>query len=62
MLTKREKDVLKLLILGKKNREIAELLCITTHTVKAHIDHIYEKCNVHSRVELAVKAVKENIE
>ena len=55
MYTKREKEVLDLLIKGKTNTEIAELLCITKHTVNAHLDHIYEKCNVHSRIELIIK-------
>ena len=62
MYTKREKEVLDLLITGKKNKEIAEILCITEHTVKAHIDHIYEKSKVHSRIELIIKELTKNKE
>ena len=60
MFTKREQEVLDLLMSGKTNKEIAEQLCITTHTVKAHIDHIYEKCRVHSRIELIIKELTKN--
>ena len=40
-LTGREIDVLKLVINGDSNSEIAEKLCITDHTVKAHLTHTY---------------------
>jgi len=54
MLTNREKEVLRLAIEGKTNKEIADILCITFHTVKAHLGHIYEKTNIHSRYELFI--------
>lgn len=50
-LSKREKEVLKLLADGFRNKEIAEKLFLSTHTVKSHIFHIYEKLHVQSRVE-----------
>ena len=58
MYTKREQEVLELILQGKKNKEIAEILCVTPHTIKAHIDHIYEKAKVHSRIELIIKELK----
>lgn len=60
MFTQREKDVLDLVIAGKTNKEIAEILCITKHTVKAHLDHIYEKLKIHSRIELIIKELSKN--
>ena len=53
--TQREKEVLEVLIKGKSNKEIADKLTITSHTVKAHIASIYEKLNVSNRVQATVK-------
>ena len=58
MLTSREKEVIELLMMGKTNKQIAKELCITSHTVKAHLEHIYEKYKVHSRIELVIKILK----
>ncbi len=55
-ITEREFEVLKLLIQGYSNPQIAEKLNITVHTVKAHISSIYEKTGVNSRVNLTVLA------
>ncbi len=60
--TPREREVLELLVEGYSNPEIAQILHITTHTVKAHISSMYEKTNIYSRVSLAVKAYKAFIE
>ena len=46
---------------GDSNSQIAEKLCITVHTVKAHVTSMYAKAGIHSRVLLAVKAVKLDI-
>lgn len=58
MYTKREEDTLDLILLGKNNREIADELFISKHTVKTHLDHIYAKEKVHSRIELIIKVLK----
>jgi len=50
-LSKREKEILDLLSDGYRNKEIAEKLFISSHTVRSHIYHIYEKLHVQSRVE-----------
>lgn len=60
-ISSREYEVLKLLVLGKSNTEIAKDLFISTHTVKAHVSSILEKLEVTDRVQVAVKAVREGI-
>ena len=60
-LTKREIEVLKLVIDGKSNLEISDKLNITIHTVKAHISSILDKLCVTDRIQAAVKATKENL-
>ena len=56
-LTEREKELLKLIVAGKSNPEIAKQLIISTHTVKAHLESIYKKLGVHNKVQAAVYAV-----
>ena len=60
-LTPRELEVLNLFIYGYNNSTIAEKLCVSTHTTKAHIASIYEKLNVTNRVQAIVKSIKENL-
>lgn len=48
-LSKREMEILDLLSDGYRNKEISEKLFISSHTVKSHIYHIYEKLHVQSR-------------
>ena len=59
-LTSREMDVLHLVVDGKTNAEIAISLGISAKTVEKHLDSIYRKMGVASRVEAAVMAVREN--
>lgn len=51
-LTKRELEILEHLASGMKNSELAERLFISPATVKKHIENIYAKLQLHSRVEL----------
>lgn len=60
-LTQREYEVLKLVVDGKSNNEIANLLCISEHTAKAHVCNIIQKLVVDDRTQAAVKALKEGI-
>jgi len=53
----RELEVLALLVEGKENAEIAQVLSISTQTVKNHISHILTKLNVPNRTLAAVEAV-----
>ncbi len=50
-LTNRELEVLRLMAVGLKNREIAEELVVVVGTVKAHISSIYGKMDVSNRVQ-----------
>ena len=51
-LTRRETEVLTLLLRGCDLEEVGEKLCIAMSTVKTHVLHIYQKFNVHSKREL----------
>lgn len=51
-LTKQERRVLVLLGQGLDFREIAERLSISEHTVRTHLQNLYRKLNVHSRLEI----------
>lgn len=57
-LTEREYEVLKLVIMGESNTQIAEKLHISVHTAKAHVCSILQKMSVSDRVQAAVKAVR----
>ena len=59
--TVREIDVLTFLVNGDSNTVIAEKLCITNHTVKAHLTQIYKKLGVTNRTSAAIKAKDNNI-
>jgi DNA-binding NarL/FixJ family response regulator len=60
-LTDREVEVLRHVVAGKTNQEIAVALGISYKTVEKHIDSIYAKLGVASRVEAAVTAVQNNL-
>ena len=57
-LTDREMDVLRLLALGKANKEIAAELFISETTVKTHVSNILMKLGVPSRTQAALYAVR----
>ena len=58
LLTERERNVMFYLAQGYKNYEIGMNLNISVHTVKAHLETIYEKLGVTNRVQAVVEAVK----
>lgn len=60
-LTERENEVLKLLVQGKSNTQIAQELIVSVHTAKAHVCSILQKLCVDDRVQAAVKAIKEGL-
>ena len=60
-LTQREYEVLKLVVDGQSNSEIAQTLTISEHTAKAHVCNIIQKLVVDDRTQAAVKALKEGL-
>lgn len=60
-LTNRERVILKLLVDGLSNPEIAEQLNLSRSTVKTHVSHILEKLGVNSRVEVVTLAIRHNL-
>jgi Response regulator containing a CheY-like receiver domain and an HTH DNA-binding domain len=60
-LTEREKGVLKLLITGLSNKEVADRLIISPHTVITHRKNIVEKTGIRSLAGLAVYAILHNV-
>jgi two-component system, NarL family, response regulator len=57
-LTAREMDVLRLIVAGQANKEIAGLLSITEGTVKVHVAHILTKLGAADRTQAATSALK----
>lgn len=60
-LSQREIDVLKCLIEGKSNKEVAEALYISTHTVVSHRKNISEKTGIKSLAGLTIYAILHGI-
>lgn len=50
--TERESEIVELILHGQKNEQIIELLCISKTTLKKHLQNIYKKTGVFSRVQL----------
>lgn len=61
VLTKRELEIIRLLVGGLFNKEIADHLNISEKTVKNHISSIFRKINVSDRTQAAVYAIKNNL-
>jgi ATP/maltotriose-dependent transcriptional regulator MalT len=57
-LTERELDVMKLILDGRSNPEVAALLRVSMHTVKSHAQAIFRKLGVRSRAELLSRFVR----
>ncbi|MOA42071.1 Response regulator protein VraR [compost metagenome] len=56
LLTKRERDVLKLIAQGYSNQQIADALFISLHTVKTHAQRVNAKLGVARRTQAVVRA------
>lgn len=61
VLTPREREILIHIAAGFTNRQIAEKLFITEHTVKNHVKHLLEKLALSNRVQLAAYAVQHRL-
>jgi DNA-binding NarL/FixJ family response regulator len=55
-LTGREREVVRMIAAGLRNRDIGERLSISENTVKVHLHNIYEKLGVEGRMELLLLA------
>ena len=56
-LTSKERAVVYCLAEGLSNQEIAEKLHVSIHTVKAHLESIYEKLEVENRLQAVMRAL-----
>ena len=60
-LTEREREVLRLLVEGLGQKQIAARLALSQHTVNSHIRNIYAKLHVHTRTTAVAKALNERL-
>jgi len=61
ILTSREREIVQLLVAGKVNKEIADVLNISVRTVETHRATIMRKLGINSIVELVLYAIRNNI-
>jgi DNA-binding NarL/FixJ family response regulator len=61
-LTSREVEVLRLVLAGYTNRAIAAEICISEKTVEFHLDNIYKKIGVRTRLMAGIWAMQQGIE
>jgi len=57
LLTKREAEILKLIVSGKTNKEIGRILCRTRRTVEYHRNRLMRKLGAHSAADLVKRAI-----
>ena len=60
-LTPRELEILQLVLTGKTNKEIAREIYITERTVEFHLDHIYTKIGVRTRMMAGIWAIQQRM-
>ena len=60
-LTPRELQILKLVLTGKTNKAIAHEIYVSEKTVEFHLDHIYRKTGVKSRMMAGLWAVQQGL-
>jgi DNA-binding CsgD family transcriptional regulator len=60
-LTARELEILRLIAAGKANKEIAEALFISTHTVAIHVAHVLAKTGASNRTGAAAYAARHHL-
>ena len=61
LLTTREREVLQLLAEGRSNKEVANVLELSLHTVETHRGHIMQKLNLHSGAEMILYAIRKGV-
>ncbi len=57
-LTKRELEILSLIVEGHSSKKVADLLFVSKRTVDFHLDNIYEKLHVTNRMQALQRASK----
>lgn len=60
-LTKKEKEILRLVVDGKQNKQIADSLDKSVRTIETHRFNIMKKMNVNNAIDMVNKAVRENL-
>jgi DNA-binding NarL/FixJ family response regulator len=60
-LTRRELEVLRLVASGLTNRQIADRLVLSVHTVERHVNNLYRKLGVRNRAEATVLAIRRGL-
>src|SRR5262249_40597475 len=60
-LTEREREVLQQMAFGRRNAEIAGLLCVTEGTIKTHVHSILRKFGVEDRTQAVVIALRQGV-
>jgi len=61
VLSAREREVLMHLVAGRTNRQIAEMLTVSPHTVARHVEHIYAKLGVTNRTAATAYAYEHHL-
>jgi RNA polymerase sigma factor (sigma-70 family) len=61
LLTEREREVLQLLAQGKSNKEVAQILNLSPHTIDSHRTNMMQKLNLHNTAEIVLYAVRKGI-
>ena len=61
LLTKRERDVLRLAACGMSNARIADRLSVSIRTVQAHLTHIFDKLGVGSRTQAVIAGLRRGL-
>lgn len=61
-LTPRELEILQLIIVGKSNKEIALEIFISKKTVEFHLDHIYSKLGIRTRLMVGIWAIQHGLQ
>ncbi len=60
-LSRREAEALRLLAAGRTNHHIAQVLCLSLHTVQRHIANLYLKIGAHNRAEATAHALRHHL-
>ncbi len=61
LLTDREKEILQLLAEGKSNKDVAQILNVSPHTVESHRTNLMQKLGLHNTAEIVLYAVRKKI-